>query len=101
MKSVILGILLTGMMASAFAGRSSATTIVALIVKETYVEIYTEALGGCGTKSNRWHLLITHKNFDAMFSGLLASKLNNKKVDIVGNGICGIGENISWAYIDK
>lgn len=101
MKELLLGILVASLASNVFAGRSNETTIVDLIVKENYVEIYTEASGGCGTTDNRWHLQTTHNNFNAMFSGLLASKVSGKKVDIVGNNTYGAGEDISWAYVAR
>lgn len=87
--------------AAAMAGRSHTTTILNLIVKEGYVEIYTAADGGCGSTSNRWHLLNNHPNFNALYSGFLASKVSGKQVDIVGNNVCGVAEDISWAYVAK
>ena len=83
------------------AGRTGETTITNLIVKETFIEIYTSAADDCGSNPNRWHLLTSHSNFNAMYSGLLASKVSGKAVDIVGNNTCGTGEDVSWGYVVK
>lgn len=93
----LLFILLT---TNSYAGRTHLTTIDKLIVKSTYIEIWTVAAGGCGSNPNMWTLTIPTDSssteqkmfFQSMYSGLLASKTSEKKVDIVGNSTCGVGE---------
>ncbi|MCB1214379.1 MAG: hypothetical protein KDK66_02765 [Deltaproteobacteria bacterium] len=103
MKKLYLFLILVSLLIPklSWAGRSYTTTILNIIVKEDYIEIYTAADGGCGSINNRWHLLNSHPNFNALYSGLLASKVSGKQVDIVGNNVCGVAENISWAYVVK
>lgn len=84
---------------SVHAGRSGKTQIKTIIVKSTWIELYTVSQGGCGTDPNRWHLNNDHPNYQAMYSGLLASKTTGKNVDIVGKNICGVAEEIDWAYV--
>ncbi len=99
MKQYVLAALLILISSNSVAGRSGVTTITKLIVKEGWIEVNTVAGGGCGTDQTRWHLMLDHPNYNAMYSGLLASKVSGKKVDIVGNNTCGVAENISWAYV--
>ena len=88
-------------------GRSGPTTITHIIVKETYVEIMTNAkltdeiYDYCSEHpKGLWALDNTHPYFEAMFSGLLAAKLAGGTVSIVGNGTCsGSYQHISWAYV--
>ena len=89
---------------SAFAGRSGKTKVKTIIVKKTYVEIYTETVSspGCGgANGTRWHLKTDHPNYQAMYSGLLAARTSNSYVDIVGDGTCNVGEHIDWAYVSR
>ena len=82
------------------AGRSAPTGIKNIVVKAEYVEIWTDNEGGDCTTSNGWHLMNSHPNFEAIYSGFLASKASDKKVDIVGTGNCnGNHEIISWSYV--
>jgi len=101
MKKVLFALLIILTSNSSIAGRTGNTKITALIVKPTWIEFYTESEGGCGTNPNRWHLRLEHPNFDAMYSGLLASKASGKGVDIVGKNVCGVAEDVDWAYILK
>lgn len=82
------------------AGRTAPTIIKHIVVKSDYVEVWTQNTGGSCGNSAGWHLMNNHPNFDSLYSGFLASKASNKKVDIVGNGECnGKYEKISWAYV--
>lgn len=102
MRYLVLPLLLSSLLSSnSFAGRSNTTEITDIIIKTTWIEIYTDAMGGCGVEPRRWHLLKTHDNYDALLSGFLATKAAGKKVDIVGSGVCPSHEEISWAYILK
>ena len=101
MKKFIFASILLALSSLAFAGRSGDTKILSIIVKEGWIEVYTEENGGCGTTQNRWHLKLDHPNYEAMYSGLLASKASGKNVDIVGNNVCGVAEEMSWAYVVK
>ncbi|MCE9686292.1 hypothetical protein LZP73_08715 [Shewanella sp. AS16] len=100
MRKVIFGLLMVVLSTSAIAGRSTPTTIKSLIVKSDYVEIWTNSTGGDCSINNGWHLLNTNPNFNALYSGFLASKTSGKQVDIVGAGACdGSYEIVSWAYV--
>ncbi len=82
------------------AGRSHKTTLTSVIVKTTHIELYTTSGTNACPQANRWHLLNTHANFEAMYSGLLSAAHSGADVDIVGTGNCdGEGEEIHWAYV--
>lgn len=99
MKYLIL--ILSLLTTTANAGRSGETSIKNIVVKETHVEIYTTTGGACDKELNRWHLLNSHPNYEALVSGFFATKAAEKKVDIVGKGNCTGFDEIIWSYVLK
>ncbi|MCW8091865.1 hypothetical protein [Alteromonas sp. ASW11-130] len=100
MRKLVIGLIILAFSAYSYAGRSAPTKITKLIVKADYIEIWTDSTGSSCSSSDKWHLVNSHPNYDALYSGFLASKASEKRVDIVGTEKCyGSYEEVSWAYV--